>query len=647
VLETLRKQGASIVIYAVFGILIAVFVINFGAQSVGTSEGCRSSGSESVATVDGHDVGMPGWRWAGNFMGQIEKVPKEVRAEKAMEWLIVREILVREAEARGLSVSEDLVNENLKVGRLAFEGQTFDGRGLFFLKSSKGVLYFDYDGLAQFARAVGLSVGALKEQQRKETLAAMMTQIMIGEGRASKEEARTRYLAENNKVAFDIAQFSPETYGAALTIGDADVTRWLAAHDADVKKQYDADQKQLYSGRKPEVHVREIYIPKPPTAQDTGAGSGSGSGSAAPAPAPAPKDDGAEKLTAARAAILAKKQTFADAASKLDFNDVQRARGGDVGWRTLEALALGDPKLDDAVRGLAVGTPSEVITTDDGHYLFFVEDKRSGDLSYDQVKREIATTLVRKAWGDEAAKRAALAALDAAKAGKPLREQFTLGMNPEEKMRIQQEMQQREMERLQKEAGTTGSITIEGPDVPAVWGADDAKPPAGAPAVAPPAPPAAPVDIKATTETLPTLGKVDIEAIPFTNVTRTGEVYGFHPTAEIKTALFDQLADGKVADRVYLVDGQYTVVQLVKKTVATPADFDKKADTAVADMARERGFRLLTSFLHDRCFALANDHKITYDQQLVAHTDDKGKQTLSYRPCESLATEDDLAPAAE
>src|SRR5205807_1395881 len=225
----LRKQGESIIIYAVFGILIAVFVINFGAQSVGTSQGCRSSSSESVATVDGRDVGMPGWRWASNFFGQFEKVPKEVRAEKTMEWLIVREILVREAESRGLSVSEDLVNENLKIGRLSFEGQTFDGRGLYFMKNAKGDLYFDYDnGLAQFARAVGLTtVNALKEQQREETLAAMMTQIMIGEGRASKEEARTRYLAENNKVSFDIAQFSPETYGAALTIGDADVTRWL------------------------------------------------------------------------------------------------------------------------------------------------------------------------------------------------------------------------------------------------------------------------------------------------------------------------------------------------------------------------------------------------------------------------------------
>ena len=658
-LENLRKQGASIVIYAVFGILIAVFVINFGAQSVGTSQGCRSSESETVATVDGRDVGMQGWRWTANYLSAILRVPKEERAEDALELLIRREILVREAESRGLSVSDNLIDENIKAGRLYFMGQVVDGRMLYFEKDEKSdARYFSYDALMNLSRTVGLSLAAFKEQQRKETLAAMMTQILVGEGRASKEEARTRYLSENTKVSFDVASFSPEAYGAALTIADADVAKWMEAHDADVKKQYDADKKQLYTGRKPEVHVREIYIPKPAAPDDNGAGAGSGSGSAggsgsgsasgsaapAPAPAAAPKDDGPAKLAAAKAAIEAKKETFAEAASKLDFNDVQRSRGGDVGWRTIGTLALGDPKLDAAVSALAPGKVSDVITTDDGHYLLTVEDKREGDLGYDQVKREIATALARKAWGDEAAKRAALAALDAAKGGKALRDQFPLGMNPGDKMRLQQEMQQRELERMQKDSGSTGMLSVEGPDVPAVWGADDAKTPVGAPATVP-AP--TPTEIKATTEPLPTIGKVDIETIPFTGVTRTSDPYGFHPTAELKTALFDQLAEGKVADHVFLIDGQYAVVQLIKKTVATPADFEKKADTAVADLSRERGFRLLTGFLHDRCFALKKDDKISFEASLVTHVDDTTqKKTMSYSPCQSLATEDDITPEA-
>ena len=654
-LENLRKQGASIVIYAVFGILIAVFVINFGAQSVGTSQGCRTSDAETVATIDGRDVGMPGWRWTANYLSAILRVPKEERAEDALELLIRREILVREAESRGLSVSDNLIDENLKNGRLYFMGQVVDGKMLYFEPDEKHPeqRYFSYDALANLSRTVGLSLAAFKEQQRKETLAAMMTQILIGEGRASKEEARTRYLAENTKVSFDVVSFSPETYGAALTINDADVVKWMEAHDADVKKQYDADKKQLYTGRKPEVHVREIYIPKPQAPADNGAGagsgsaagsgSGSGSGSAAPAPAAAPKDDGPAKLAAAKAAIEAKKETFAEAASKLDYTDTQRARGGDVGWRTIGTLALGDPKLDAAASALKPGAVSDVITTDDGHYLLTIEDKREGDLSYDQVKREIATALARKAWGDEAAKRAALDALDAAKGGKALRDQFPLGMNPGDKMRLQQEMQQRELERMQKDNGSTGMLSIEGPDVPAVWGADDAKAPVGAPATAP-------AEIKASTEPLPPIGKVDVETIPFTGVTRTTDPYGFHPTPELKAALFDQLADGKVLDHVVLLDGQYTVVQLIKKTVATPADFEKKADTAVADLSRERGVRLLTGFLHDRCFALKKSDKIRFEAELVTHVDDATqKKTMSYSPCQSLATEDDLqpAPAAE
>jgi hypothetical protein len=42
-LEGMRRQGASISIYIIFGILIAVFVINFGPQSRGQEQGCSSN----------------------------------------------------------------------------------------------------------------------------------------------------------------------------------------------------------------------------------------------------------------------------------------------------------------------------------------------------------------------------------------------------------------------------------------------------------------------------------------------------------------------------------------------------------------------------------------------------------------------------
>lgn len=647
-LEEQRKRGASIIIYALFGTLIAVFVINFGAQSVGTSEGCRSSSSERVATVDGHDVGTTGWHWAGNFLSNFERgVSKDQRAATALEWLIVREILVQEAESRGLDVDDKLVDANLVTGKLYFQGQVQEPLKDYFI-AKDGTFINDPDkippakrreddppGLVALVRQVGLSMGSFKEQQRKETLAAMMIQMIMGEPRASKDEAFNRFVFENTKVAFDVVAFSPDTYGAALQISDADVARWMGAHEAEIKAQFDKDQKQLYTGRKPEVHVREIFIPKPTPPEDAGSGSGSASA------APAPKDDGADKLAAAKTSIEAKKETFADAAKRLDFNEGQRARGGDVGWRTLDSLALGDPKLDDAVRGLKPGAVSDVVTTDDGHYLLTVEDKREGNLAYDTVKREIATTLARKAWGDEAAKRAALAALDQTKQGKKLRDLFPVGRSPEEKQRIQQEMQMRELERLQQQNGQSGRIEWESPDVPAVWGADDQKAPAGGSAAAP----AAPVEIKATAEALPTIGEVKPEVIPYTGMRRTGGSIGFTPSPEITTALFDQLGDGQVAPKVFLDDGQYVVIQLVKKDAAQVDTFEKRADDAVADLVRERGIRLLTTWLHDRCHALYKDGKITFEAALVSRSDETGKaMPTTYRPCQSLDTEDDLPP---
>jgi hypothetical protein len=58
-----------------------------------------------------------------------------------------------------------------------------------------------------------------------------------------------------------------------------------------------------------------------------------------------------------------------------------------------------------------------VVVTDRGVFLVIATDKREGDLSYEQVKSEIAKELARDVWGKEAAKRDALDALAKAQAG--------------------------------------------------------------------------------------------------------------------------------------------------------------------------------------------------------------------------------------
>ena len=54
-LETMRRQGASIFIYLIFCLLIVIFVINFGPQG-GNSGGCRGTSNLTVSVKQGTNL---------------------------------------------------------------------------------------------------------------------------------------------------------------------------------------------------------------------------------------------------------------------------------------------------------------------------------------------------------------------------------------------------------------------------------------------------------------------------------------------------------------------------------------------------------------------------------------------------------------
>jgi hypothetical protein len=659
-LENLRKQGASIVIYAIFGILIAVFVINFGAQSVGTSQGCRSSDEERVASVDGADVGMAGWRWVQNVL-KAEGQPTEQRAIVAFEWLIQREILVDEAARRGMYVSDDLVDKNLERGRIYFAGSQayflvpyfIDKDGFFIyepdLSRAKDDKAADDEppGLTSLARNFGMSMATFKEQQRKETLAAMMRMILVGEPRASIDEARASWLYSNSSVDVQVLELKPKTYADAMLPTDGDLDAWAKAHDADVKAAFE---------KPTTVHVRQIWLPKAPkTAAPAGAGSGSGAGAVT-----LPPD---AQLGAARSLLEGGKK-FEDVA-KMGVVDAKHPT--DLGWRPSDAPGLASSVLDRAVTNAAPQGLSQVVAQDDGYYLFQVDvaDKPTYDKLDAGTKRELTRVLARAAWGDEAAKRAALAALDKAKSAKSLSDIYPpLASEPAPSPTGPAEhvpetpgapapapapgkaapAPGKAAPAPTAPAEKTGRLELETPDEPAVWGADDVAPPAGGAAHAPapgakPAPaPAAPPELKASSETLPSMTPVTPHAVRFAEVTRFGSELPFALTPELSKAVFDDLGEHQIAPRVFQVEGEYVLVEVARKNLPDDKMFEKTADRAVANLAAERGQRHYLSFLRDRCEALSKAGKIKWDTNKLTRDDGKGGTVqVPYRPCISLA----------
>src|SRR5262245_26860335 len=107
-LETMRKNTRSLLVYLVFGILIAVFIINFGPQA-GNRQGC-DRGSTTAARVNGKDISDTSWRYGILAMGRgsasNERARRDRVRETILDALIVRELLANTAAEMGFYISD-------------------------------------------------------------------------------------------------------------------------------------------------------------------------------------------------------------------------------------------------------------------------------------------------------------------------------------------------------------------------------------------------------------------------------------------------------------------------------------------------------------------------------------------------------------
>ncbi|HVV82297.1 MAG TPA: hypothetical protein VHE35_04430, partial [Kofleriaceae bacterium] len=148
-----------------------------------------------------------------------------------------------------------------------------------------------------------------------------------------------------------------------------------------------------------------------------------------------------------------------------------------------------------------------------------------------------------------------------------------------------------------------------------------------------------------TQEKLPPLGKLDPVVVERHDaIVRSGDSTPIGESAELANALFNELAVGGVADRIFEVRAsvvdpmpQYALVQLTGKDLADVAEFDKQADRLVERLSLTRGYELLADFLRERCDALTHDGKIKPTWGYLQNYDDQGHRLpITYQPCISL-----------
>lgn len=150
-LENLRKQGASIAIYLIFGLLIVIFVINFAPNAGQGSGGCMGQSTTAIS-VDGQKANQTSYKiaYTGNQYSGRQKV------YVALEMLIRRELLAQEAEKRGLRVTGAMLDEEIKKGYFFLGGNR--NKLDFWIDDIGGEKFFNFPKLRDWVNQLNVSM---------------------------------------------------------------------------------------------------------------------------------------------------------------------------------------------------------------------------------------------------------------------------------------------------------------------------------------------------------------------------------------------------------------------------------------------------------------------------------------------------------
>lgn len=393
-LEQMRRSSQSLLIYVLFGIVIAVFVINFGPQSSSGCEGQAGKSESVAASVDGRAVTPQDFRYGYILQGGGQAPPQMARQsrlkERVMDGLIERELLAKEAERLGFRVSDEEVEDMLAEAKILALGSEVP------LGVAQKDGKFDYESFRRFVQySMGMSPRSFIEQQRREMLAARVRGILRGGANISEDEVRAAFIRHGNQVNLEYVRFPARRYEAQIEPTHEEVTAYGIANEAKLKKLYE-QRKFLYEKAPRERKLRHILVK-------------------VDAAAPAATDAAAKKKAEVLLARIKRGESFANVAKAASEDARTKGRGGDLGWRRLGSTQIGgevEEKVFPAKDGDVVGP----IKGNEGWYLVVAEGTREGDITFEQARIELADDQLRQDKAKDKARADAAAALAKAKA---------------------------------------------------------------------------------------------------------------------------------------------------------------------------------------------------------------------------------------
>lgn len=393
-LEQMRKQSRSLLIYLLFVIVITVFIVNFGPQSTSGCDPQMTGTASDAGKVAGRLLSANDYRYQYMMMGGGQFPPELARAQRlketVMDKLIERELLAAEAERLGFRVTDEEVEDLIAESKIVFMGREQP----FTIVQKDGK--FDYEVFKRFVQfQLGMSPRAFLEQQRRELLAARMSGILRSGVNVSDDEVKAEFVRQNDQVNVEYLRFSTQRYESDLQPAPAEIEAYAKANEAKLKELY-GQRKFLYEKAPKERKIRQILVKL-----DSGASKDA--------------EEAALKKAEGLAARVRKGEAFAAVAKAASDDARSKARGGELGWKRQGATLLGpdiEGKLWAAKDGELVGP----VKGPDGFYLAVAEGTREGDIPFEQVKLELAEDQLRQDQAKAKARADAEAALAKAKA---------------------------------------------------------------------------------------------------------------------------------------------------------------------------------------------------------------------------------------
>lgn len=374
---------------AVMGAVVVLIIAAFTFTFQGTP---TSSGDECVATVEDSCISPKDYNLLIRLVAPAGATTTELRKSGlmgyAVEALIERELLLREARRLGLSISDDALDDHLVLGRVhhswpvdapvpraAAQGMPFPVTGasdtvtlIRVTNTQTGV--FDYDIYRrQVQNLLRMSPREFKSQQRNELIAARLRKLVTAPVTIANDEAYLLYDQQKSTVSVrfvDAGHSWFERFAVQLT--DEEIEQFLESNRAEVDAQWEQAKDNWQAGC---PLVSELLFPYPPDAD---------------------ADDRAEQAVRAQRAqdLLRQRVEFGDVARFISEGQYA-AQGGDLGCLT-EEYGAGAETLLEVAEQLRPGAVSDVVETPRGLHLLQLH----GSLAADEVEQRGRQHLARR-----------------------------------------------------------------------------------------------------------------------------------------------------------------------------------------------------------------------------------------------------------